>query len=413
VEHDGDVTRRARGELTTTLPRLDLSSPRLHAERDLTEYFAALRAESACARHETPSGRDYYVVPRHADVAALLGDPNALSSSGGNVMDTALGDGDTGADRMLALMDGPRHLDLRRILRVFFTKGALSELAPRLRSLAAQLLDRRVDGEPFDFAADVAAPLPIMAVSDLLGVPAEDRQMLVTWTSKALGSDDENYSAATARLVKSELLLYFYKLAETKRHSPGRDLVTTLVNSHVGGDSLGIEDVILNCYSLLLGGDQTTRLAMISAVDAFAHQPETWDAVRLATDLGPVVEEVLRWTTPALHVARTVVRPLTVGATALAPGDVVVLWTASANYDERVFGDPVRFDPARKHNPHLTFASGAHFCLGAQLARLELTCFVDVLRQRVASLAAADEPRRLYSNFLSGYATLPIIARST
>jgi cytochrome P450 len=399
--------------LTATLPRLDLSSPRLHAEQDLTTYFAALRTEGACVQHETASGRTYYVVPRHPDIDALLREPHALSSSGGNVMDTILSKGDTGAGRMLALMDGPRHLELRRTLRGYFTREPLATLEPRLRELAAQLVDRHVDSAPFDFAADVAALLPIMAVSELLGVPAADRQMLVTWTSNALGADDENYSPSSARLVKSELLLYFFKLAEAKRQTPGRDLVTTLVEATIGGADLTVEDVILNCYSILLGGDQTTRLAMIGAVDLFVRRPEIWEAVRRSDDLGPIVEEILRWTTPALHVARTVVQPLTVGETDLSRGDVVVLWTASGNFDEGVFTAPHRFDPARSYNPHLTFASGAHFCLGAQLARLELTCLLDALRHRVARFTAAAAPRRLYSNFLSGFATLPVIARST
>lgn len=412
MDDDGGGARGA-GDMTTTLPRrVDLSSPRLHAEEDLTDYFAALRAEAACVRHETPDGRPYHVVCRHADVAALLRKSSALASSGGNVMDTILDGGDPGAHRMLALMDGPRHLELRRLLHAFFTKEPLAALEPRLRSLATELVAQHLDGEPLDFAEDVAAPLPIMAVCELLGVPPEDHRMLVTWASSALGADDANYSAADARLVKSELLLYFYKLAQYKKKSPSHDLISTLVEANVCGAELSVEDVILNCYSLLLGGDETTRLAMIGAVEVFAREHATWQALRTVADLGPAVEEVLRWTTPALHVARTVTRSLPIGDMTLGPGDVVVLWAASANNDEGVFRAPRQFDPVRAPNPHVTFASGTHFCLGAQLARLELSCLLDVMRTRVRGFELTAAPRRLYSNFLSGFAALPVAMRS-
>jgi cytochrome P450 len=393
---------------------LDLTDPSVHAEHDLTDHFRHLRTHDPVS-WQRPDGtrRGYWLVSRHADVLTVCKESASFVSTGGNVMDTLLHGGDTGAGRMLAVMDGPRHASMRKLLWRSFTPGALKSYAERIQSSTAELIRGAAGTDTCDFARDVAAYIPLVAICDLLGVPAEDREFILRRTSNALGSEGSAHAPGAARLAKAELLLYFAKLAKARRGEPADDLVTLLSTGLVEGDRLTDDEVVLNCYSLILGGDETTRLTMIGGVQALIDHPDQWRALKDGTvSVASAVEEILRWTSPAMHIGRTAVRDVELGGRTIKQGDAVVAWTASANFDEAEFDQPDRFDLARQPNRHLSFAYGPHFCLGVHLARIELGALLDGLRTTVSDLEPAGRSERVHSNFLSGLSSLPLRLRS-
>lgn len=392
------------------LPEIDLADSRLHSEYDLTDVWRYLRTREPVYWQRPASGRPgFWVISRYADVAAVFRDDAGFSSARGNVLDTLLAGGDSAAGRMLAVTDGKQHAELRAVLLKAFAPRALEHVIRSVRTGTRRLLEdalRRGDG---DFASEVASNIPISAICDLLGVPASDRMHILSLTSSALGSEFGVLTDVDAWSAKNEILLYFAELARSRRESPYSDIVSLLVTSEVGGRPLTDEEIIFNCYSLILGGDETTRLAMIGGVLALIENPEQWKALREgAVTVESAVEEVLRWTTPALHAGRTASRDVELGGKRIAAGDIVTIWNSSANRDESVFTDPERFDLARTPNKHMTFAYGSHFCLGAYLARVEVGAVLEGLREMASEIEVVGPIRRIYSNFLSGVCSLPV-----
>jgi cytochrome P450 len=313
---------------------------------------------------------------------------------------------------MVSVTDGVRHAEVRKILLRSFTREALTAAGTRIRSAARRLVREAVSRGRCDFARDVAAHVPLVAICDLLGVPEADRPHILGLTSSAVSSEQAQHTAQDAWRAKNDILFYFAELAERRRDDPLADLVSVLVTSRVNGRPLDLDEVIFNCYSLVLGGDETTRLAIVGGVLALIEHPGQWRALREGeVDIDTAVEEVLRWTTPSMHQGRAAVEELTIGGATIRPGELVVLWNVSANRDERVFDRPGRFELTRSPNRHLTFAVGPHYCLGAQLARIEIAAVLEALRDFAGEIEPAGPPTRIYSNFLSGLSSLPVLLR--
>jgi len=392
------------------LASVDLADPRLHAEHDLTRLWRHLRDEDPVHWHERPGRPGYWVITRHADVMAVYRDAERFTSERGNVLDTLLAGGDSAAGKMAAVTDGPRHAELRGVLLRAFTPRALEAVVARMTAAAGELVATAVAAGECDFATDVAARIPLAVICDLLGVPAGDRAEILRLTSSALASDDGTPAELAAWSVRNEILLYFADLAQVRRNSPHDDLVSLLVTSRVAGRPLTAEEVVFNCYSLVLGGDETTRYSMIGGLNAFIEEPEQWRRFT-AGEVAPeqAVEEILRWTTPTLHAGRTATADAVLGGRLVEAGDLVTVWNVAGNLDERQFADPGRFDVGRTPNKHLTFAYGPHFCLGAHLARQELGAVLAALRDQVGAVRANGPQRRVYSNFLSGLSSLPVV----
>lgn len=306
-------------------------------------------------------------------------------------------------------MDGPRHTELRRVLMKAFSPRAPASVVDSIANASRALVTEAVERGRCDVARDIAAQLPLRAICDLLDVPPADRQQLLTRTSKALGAESAEELAADSWVSRGEILFYFAELAARRRREPGDDIVSLLTQCRVGGQNLTDEEVVLNCYSLILGGDETTRLALVGAVAALLENPEQWrtyQAGGIATETA--VEEVLRWTTPTLHAGRTATVGIDLHGRTVRAGDVVTLWNAAANRDGSAFDEPDRFLLSRSPNPHLTLAFGPHFCLGAFLARAEIGAVLCDLRDLVGEMRPTAPPRRVYSNFLSGIDSLAI-----
>jgi cytochrome P450 len=388
------------------LREVDLLDPNTFVDYDLMPLWRTLRDEAPVYRH--PHG--FWVITRYADVVAIYKDPARFSSEHGNVLSTLAAGGDSAAGRMLVVTDGPSHRRMRTAIVDSLRPSTMSALAERLRARTSELVRRMTTGEPFDFATDIAEHLPMGTICDLMSIPAGDRSELLECNKRALSSDTAGATESDALLARSEILAYLAELVQERREHTGDDVVSALITHRPGdGTPLTDEEIVSNCYSLLIGGDESSRMSAICGVLAFCDYPDEWRRVRAGeVSVDAAVEEVFRWTTPAMHVGRRATRAADFGGQRIGEGDVVTLWNISANRDETVFKHPDAFVADRRPNRHLAFGYGPHFCVGAQLGRLELKILLDTLRTSVTQMNLAGEPLRVYSNFLFGYSTLPV-----
>ncbi|TDC42934.1 cytochrome P450 [Micromonospora sp. KC213] len=392
------------------LAGVNLADPATFAGPGLDEVWRRLRATRPVWRHpRTVHGPHFWVVTRYADALAVYKDPATFVSGHGNMLTSLLTGGDTAGGKLLAVSDVPRHTAVRATLLRSFSPRMLKPVLDAVRSRADRLVAAMVTAGGGDFARDVADELPIGTICDLLGVPPADRAALLRLSKQALSSDVPDQPDHETWLARNEILLYFHGLAADRRRNPRDDVISTLATCDVQGAPLTDEEVVLNCYGLILAGDETSRLAMISAVLNFVEFPAQWRALRRG-EVSPddAVEEILRWNTPAMHVGRVARRDAVLGGQSIPAGDVVTVWNASANRDEEVFDRPDVFDLGRSPNKHLTFGHGPHFCLGAFLGRAEVRAVVDALRRRVRTIELRGRPTPLYSTFLRGYSSLPV-----
>jgi cholest-4-en-3-one 26-monooxygenase len=376
------------------------------------DWFKRLRAEAPVYRHPAPDGAGYvWVISRYADVVRLSKDPGLYSSAmGTNIWEHAEEDLPA-IQSMLVNMDPPQHVKYRRLVSPGFTPRIVSRLEPHIRELARQIVDRIAGKGECDFVREVAAELPLQVIAELMGVPADERQRIFDWSNRLIGFDDPEFqqSRADGKAAAAELWLYAHKMAVERRGTQREDLVSVLVNGSVDGESLS--DLELNNFVLLLAvaGNETTRNLISGGMLTLIQHPEQRE--RLLADrslLEPAVEEMLRWVTPVNHFRRTVTRDHELHGQLLRKGDRVTLWYPSANRDEAVFQDPDRFDVARQPNDHLAFGMGEHFCMGANLARLEITIMFEELLNRLPDVRLAGTPIRLRSNFINGIKQMPV-----
>jgi cytochrome P450 len=404
----------AAGADVIDLDAVDLVDANLHVRADLHQIWRRLRDERPVYRVPDTAARcGYWVVSRYDDALEVYRDDERFTSERGNVLVTLLAGHDPAAGKMLAVTDGRRHREIRNVLLRSFSPRALGPvidaMQARTRRLLADTFTRAAQGATVDFAAEVAEHIPLATICDLLGVPEADRPHLLRLSKTAFSSDDAAAQGIASVLARHEVLLYFSGLASARRAAPGEDVLSALACAQVHGDPLDADEVVYNCYSLILGGEETSRLAMIGAIAALAAHPLQWRSLRDGTvGVASAVEEVLRWTTPSMHFGRRAVTAVRLGDALIPAGDAVTLWNVSANRDERAFAAPEAFDLGRTPNKHLTFGYGPHFCVGAFLARAELAAVLDGLRTAVGDLRLTGPPRHIYSNFLSGYCHLPV-----
>ncbi|MET8013974.1 cytochrome P450 [Streptomyces sp. NPDC005271] len=396
--------------MTQPIDGVNLADPRTFNERDLTDFWTHLRSEEPVHWHPPMDGNPgFWVVSRYADIMSVYRDNVNFTSERGNLLVTLLAGGDSAAGKMLAVTDGHRHRELRKIVLKAFSPRALERISERVRENTRALVCEAVEEGTCDFAEDIASRIPMGTIADLLGVPPADRDFLLTMTKAALSSDAVDADDQDALMARNEILLYFGELVEERRRSPGDDVISVLAGGQIDGQSLSEDEMVLNCYSLIIGGDETSRLSMIDSVHTLAHHERQWQALRDGdVPLSSAVEEVLRWATPAMHFGRTCLADTRVGGVDIAAGDIVTLWHSSGNRDEAVFDDPGTFALDRSPNKHITFGYGPHFCLGAYLARVEVSELLSALRTFSDGFEISGPPQRIHSNFLTGFSSLPV-----
>lgn len=387
----------------------DLIDPALHPNPDTCTTWAMLRAQQPVAWVAPTAERPgFWVFTKHADILAAYHNPAQLSSARGNMLRTLMTGGDPASGRMLVAMDRPRHTLVRRLLQSGFSR-AMSSIEESIRISAKELVARALERESCDFAADVAAQIPLLAICELLGVPHGDRPRMLDLTLAAMSEDGSEEASATAAVARRDLLMYYGALLRRRRRAPGEDLVSLLATAEVDGERLRDDDVILNCYNIIIGGDDTVRLSAVGGLLALIQNPREWEKLKKGeVDLDDACEEILRWTTPATHMCRVALEDIEIGGHIIASGEIVSLWNVSANRDEEVFDQPYVFDSSRTPNPHLAFGHGPHFCLGGPLARIQLKVMLEALREQVSKVELTGSPGWLRSTFLAGVNELPV-----
>ena len=386
------------------------------------DSFALLRARQRpqfFAEPEVPfaqQGPGYYALVRHADVVEASRHPGVFSSGRGATSIADLPPEFNEYFGSMINMDDPRHARLRRIVSRAFTPRMIARFENDARRAATAIVDDLLATGPCDFVSRVAARLPLKIICDMMGIPDDQYEMVLANSNIILSGADPEFLSADMDEVVVQLLGAGQALADlvtslaaARAQSPREDLVSALVTANIDGEQLTSAELASFFILLVVAGNETTRTALSHALMLLTEFPE--QRALLLADLegriGGAVEEIVRYASPVLFMRRSLTRDHTMNGQDYREGDKVVLYYYSANRDEAIFTDPERFDITRSPNPHVGFgAPGPHFCLGAHLARRELTVMLRELLTRVPDITAA-EPDRLLSSFVNGIKRLP------
>jgi cholest-4-en-3-one 26-monooxygenase len=393
---------------------IDVLSPAMYVDGPPWERFAWLRANAPVYDHPLDDPllvERCWAVSRHEDVRAVSRDSATFSSADGIHLRRAASHH---FRPNMINMDDPDHSRVRKLVSSGFTPRVVRAFEQHYADLAAGVVDRALaGGGTFDGVKDLAAELPLLAICEILGAPEEDRFRIFGWSNTLLSSEDPEYAPTPEAFQSAVMGMVDYagELAERHRGERGDDLVSALL----GPDgTMPLTDAEFEGLVMLLlaAGNETTRNAIAHGLHAFATYPDQWSVLR--TDLGgtldTAVEEIIRWASPVNYMSRTATTDVELHGQLIRKGDKVALLYASANRDEAAFTEPDRFDVKREPNHHLAFGFGAHFCLGASLARIELKALLEVLAPRVATLELTAPARRVRSSFLNGLKELPLAA---
>ena len=410
--------------LAGALAKIDLTDLDNFANGFPHELFAVHRREAPVFWHEptdnTPDSEGFWSVATYPETLAVLKDPVAYSSvTGGSrpyggtlLQDLAI------AGQVLNMMDDPRHSQIRRLVSSGLTPRMIRRVEDDLRDRTRRLLDAVQPGEPFDFLVDIAAELPMQMICILLGVPESERH----WLFEAIepqfdfgGSRKAALSQLSVEEAGSRMYSYGQQLIASKRAEPTDDMLSVVANATVdelGGPVPSDLEVYLFFSLLFSAGAETTRNSVAGGALALAQHPEQLRALRADLDgLPTAVEEMVRWTSPSPSKRRTATRDVTLGGQAIEAGQKVQVWEGSANRDAGVFGHADEFDIARKPNPHLGFGQGVHYCLGANLARLELRVLFEELLSRFGGIQVVRPVEWTRSNRHTGIRHLVVELR--
>ncbi|GAA3828472.1 cytochrome P450 [Streptomyces coacervatus] len=393
------------------LSRIDLFDATYHAEGDPHSAWAFMREHAPLHRSELPDGRAFFNITRYHDACRVLGNHREFTSERGSLL-SQLGHDDAASGQMLVATDPPRHSELRRPLNKMFTGRGLARSEDRIRE-AVRSLVRGALAEPVWDVAQQATMLPMAIAGALMDLPEPDWADLVQWTGMAAAPQDPVFTIrnphATLAIAHHQLFEYFATQYEARRGTPGDDAFRLLMTMRDG--ELSREEVVVNCYSLLLGANATTPHTVAGTLLALMEHPEQLQAVRENAELVPaLVEEGLRWTSPASSFLRYAVQDVEIAGGVVPEGDPVAVWVGSANRDSEIFPEPYRFDVHRADNRHIAFGYGSHYCLGATVARLTLRMFFEEVLDRFEEFAPAGKPQHLVSNFVAGFTSLPVRA---
>ena len=387
---------------------VDLSYGRSFANGFPHEFFCHLRREAPVWWHapteRTPGGEGFWVVSRYADVVNVFKDAETFSSELGG---TQIFDG-RGAGYQLNQTDDPKHRRLRDLVNTGFLPRMIGRLEDQLRERTRYILDGIPPEEPFDFVPTVARELPLQAICIILGIPQEDREELGHIVDLAI-------SAGTGEALALEhikrLGAYADRIVEQKRREPADDILSVIVHAQLEDGSPQLDNRELRAFFALLfpAGAETTRSSIAGGLVALIENPH--ELQRLRTDPGlmkSAVEEIVRWTSPSVYKRRTTTRDVELRGQRIRQGQKVTIWEMSANRDEEEFSDPFRFDIGRNPNFHIGFGLGTHFCLGANLARLEIRVVFEELLARYADFEIVGDLEWTNNNRLVGLTRLPL-----
>jgi len=405
---------------------IDLSSLDLFAGGAPWEHFRVLRAQAPLHWNPEPApNHGFWSLTRHEDVVKVGRDDATFSSQKGAVSLEELDDEQLELRRSMLETDGARHWALRRLLQSDFTARSLASYESFLRGLTATTLDAAFAQGEFDFVRSVSADYPIRVLTRLMDVPDDMASQLIHWSDRLVGNTDPDLADVLADSTDSdqykdlpfrspaalEVFAYGDRLAAERRGGDGTDIVSRLVNK-VPEDGIPLDerDFHLNFLLLVAAGNETTRHTLSHTMRALIERPDTRAMLRDNPEMLPVaVEEFLRWASPVYHFRRTATRDVEMHGKTIREGDKVLMWYAAGNRDEAVFDRPDEFDVTRNPNDHVTFGKGGpHFCLGNQLARLEVRILIEEILRRCLPLQLTGESEQVRTNCIHGTKRCPV-----
>jgi cholest-4-en-3-one 26-monooxygenase len=386
-------------------PDVDLADGRFYADgRAARDAYAWMRAHQ-------PVFRDRNGLAAATTYQAVLDaerNPELFSSTGGIRPDQP------GMPYMID-MDDPAHILRRKLVNAGFTRKRVMDKVPSIERLCDTLIDAVCERGEADFVRDIAAPLPMAVIGDMLGVLPEERDKLLEWSDDLVCGLSSSADEQTIQKLMDTFAAYTaftMSVIADRRANPTDDLFSVLVNSEVDGQKMSDDEIVFETLLILIGGDETTRHTLSGGTEQLLRHPDQWQQLVTQADLLPgAIEETLRWTSPVKNMCRTLTADTELHGTALQAGEKIMLMFESANFDESVFGDPQNFRIDRNPNSHLAFGFGTHFCLGNQLARLELKIMMTKVLTRLPDLRLADDgmlPLRPAS-FVSGLESMPVV----
>jgi cholest-4-en-3-one 26-monooxygenase len=370
------------------------------------QWLRLLRAEAPVYFHPERKEAGFWCITKYEDLKNISKDPATFSSArGGTNIHTPPEEVLERVRAIMLNMDPPLHVKLRRLVRDAFTPAMAQKQAEHIRDLARSIVDQVAHKGECEFVTEVAAELPLRVICEMMGVPLEDRSRLFDLTNRLIGFDDPELqtSEADGEQAATEVFLYANKLAAIYQDETADNLTSVLAHGEVDGEKLSELEFCSFFLLLLVAGNETTRTVTTNGMRLLIEHP---DALQRLVDnpsrVASAVEEILRYEPAVMSFRRTATRDVTLRGQTIREGDKVVLWYPSANRDEEVFADPDRFDIDRSPNEHLAFGIGQHFCLGANLARLELRIIFEEIVRRLRHPELAGPVRRLRSNFING-----------
>jgi cytochrome P450 family 142 subfamily A polypeptide 1 len=403
------MTSVVSGYEPDTKPDVDFTDGTFYADGGAREAYRWMRANE-------PVFRDRNGLAAAASYQALLDaerNPELFSNTGGIRPETP------GMPYMID-MDDPAHVLRRKLVNSGFTRKRVMDKVPSIATLCDTLIDAVCERGECDFVRDIAAPLPMAVIGDMLGVLPEQRGMLLKWSDDLVTGLSSHIDELTAQAVMEAFAGYTAFTMETiakRRAEPTEDLFSILVNAEVEGQRMADDEIVMETLLILIGGDETTRHTLSGGTEQLLRHRDQWE--RLVADpdglLPGAIEEMLRWTSPVKNMCRTLTADTSFHGTDLVKDEKIMLMFESANFDEAQFGDPENFRIDRNPNSHLAFGFGTHFCLGNQLARLELSMMTKRVLERLPDLRLADDaavPLRP-ANFVSGPEAMPVVFTPT
>jgi cholest-4-en-3-one 26-monooxygenase len=395
----------------------DFTDPDLYEHRIPVEEFAELRRTAPVWWNAQPHGLagfgddGYWVVSRHAEVKEVSRHSDVYSSAENTAIirfNPDMTREKIEAQRLIMLnIDPPQHSKVRGIVSRGFTPKAIGRLRDKLAERAERIVTTAKQQDGGDFVTQIACELPLQAIAELLGIPQDDRHKVFHWSNQMVAYDDPEYSVEP-EAASAELIGYAWAMAEERKKCPMDDIVTTLVNADIEGTALGSDEFGFFVLLLAVAGNETTRNAITHGMHAFLTHPDQWELYKAQRPV-TAADEIVRYSTPVMSFQRTAMCDTSLGGVEIKKGQRVGMFYSSANFDADVFTDPHRFDVTRDPNPHLGFGgTGAHYCVGANLAKVEIDLIFNAIADHMPDIRAAGEPRRLRSGWLNGIKELQV-----
>ena len=400
--------------MAMTLDDIDLADLDTFVGSVPHDMFDVLRREAPVWYHPASNGVEgFWCIVKHHDVMELSRDyPHASSERGGITLHD-MGEAELEMQRMMMLqMDPPKHTKLRLLVNKGFTPRMIGQLDQHIRDIARSIVDEIAARGECDFVVDVAAELPLQVIAEMMGVPHEDRHKIFEWSNQMIGSEDPEYSVARDDAIGAATEMFFYasELAASKRANPGDDIISALLQAEVDGEMLTDTEFNLFFQLLAVAGNETTRNLISHGMHLLIENPDQRAKLLADRSLLPgTVDEMLRYASPVMYMRRTAQSDFELRGQTIREGDKIALWYIAANRDEEVFDDPHAFDITRSPNDYVAFGGGGpHFCLGANLAKLEIRVMFEELLNRLPDIAPAGPVERLRSNFINGIKHMPV-----